>query len=75
MFGGVDPETGEERAARLELYRMAIPRRVYTQSHVDYVLEVAERVYAQRDQLRGFRIVEEPAHLRHFSARLAPLKV
>jgi tryptophanase len=73
MFGGKDPETGQERTALLELYRMAIPRRVYTQSHVDYVIEVAGEVARRREKLRGYRIVEEAPQLRHFSARLAPL--
>ena len=73
MFGGTDPATGLERTARLELLRLAIPRRVYTQSHVDYVIEVAGEVARGRDALRGLRIVEEPAQLRHFSARLEPL--
>ena len=73
MFGGKDPVTGEERLAPLELLRLAIPRRVYTQSHVDYLIEVAELVAAKAESLRGFRIVEEPQHLRHFTARLAPL--
>jgi len=73
MFGGNDPETGEERVAQLELLRLAIPRRVYTQSHVDYVVEVAEQVAARRESIRGLRIIEESPHLRHFSARLAPI--
>jgi tryptophanase len=73
MFGGRDPATGAERVAPLELLRLAIPRRVYTQSHVDYLIEVAELVADRRHRLRGFRIVEEPKHLRHFTARLAPL--
>jgi tryptophanase len=75
MFGGTDPSTGELRRPPLELYRMAIPRRVYTQSHVDYVLEVARRVVDAKDRLRGYRIVEEMPHLRHFTVRLAPLGV
>lgn len=73
MFGGPDPATGEERQAPLELLRLAIPRRVYTQSHVDYLVEVAEEVARGKESLRGFRIVEEPRHLRHFTARLSPL--
>ncbi len=73
MFGGKDPATGKERVAPLELLRLAIPRRVYTQSHVDYLLEVAAEVAARRQELRGLRIVEESVHLRHFTARLAPL--
>jgi tryptophanase len=74
MFGGDDPTTGEERVAPLELLRLAMPRRVYTKSHIDYVLEVSERVVARRDSLTGFRIVEESPHLRHFTARLAPVE-
>lgn len=60
-------------AAQLQLVRLAVPRRVYTQGHVDYVIEVAERVRARAASLRGYRIVEEPPFLRHFSAVLAPL--
>jgi tyrosine phenol-lyase len=73
MFGGLDPATGKERTAALELLRLAIPRRVYTQSHIDYVVEVGKQVVELRESLRGFRIVEEAEHLRHFTARLAPL--
>ncbi|MDX1501848.1 MAG: tryptophanase [Thermoanaerobaculia bacterium] len=73
MFGGPDPATGGERVAPLELLRLALPRRVYTKSQIDYVLDVAEEVVRRRDTLTGFRIVEQPAHLRHFTARLAPL--
>lgn len=73
MFGGADPASGKERTARLELLRFAIPRRVYTQSHIDYVLEIAEEVRARREALRGLRIVEAPERLRHFTARLEPL--
>ncbi len=73
MFGGEDPVTHEKRRAPLELLRLAIPRRVYTQSHMDYVIEVAEEVVRQRDRLRGFRIVEEAPHLRHFTAKLQPV--
>ncbi|MCP3978390.1 MAG: tryptophanase [bacterium] len=73
MFGGEDPVTHHERIAPLELLRLAIPRRVYTKSHIDYVGEVAARVAERRASLRGLRIVEEPAQLRHFSAKLEPL--
>jgi tryptophanase len=71
MFGR-HPD-GSETPAPMDLVRLAVPRRVYTQSHIDYVIEVVERVAARRDDLRGFRIVEEPPSLRHFSARFAPL--
>jgi tryptophanase len=73
MFGGEDPVTHRERKAPLELLRLAIPRRVYTQSHIDYVLAVADDVVESRDLLRGLRIVQQASHLRHFTAKLAPL--
>jgi tyrosine phenol-lyase len=60
-------------AARHELLRLAIPRRVYTQSHIDYVVEAILEVNARKDQIRGMEIVEEPPFLRHFSARFRPL--
>jgi len=73
MFGGLDPATGKERIAPLELLRLAVPRRVYTKSHIDYVLEVAQAVSERREEVKGYRIVEEPPQLRHFTARIAPL--
>jgi tryptophanase len=60
-------------AARHELLRLAIPRRVYTQSHIDYVVEAILEVNARKDQIRGLEIIEEPPFLRHFSARFRPL--
>jgi len=59
--------------APLELVRLALPRRTYTQAHIDYVIEVAARVVAKLDEVVGVRIVEEPPFLRHFSATLAPV--
>jgi tryptophanase len=50
-----------------------MPRRVYTQSHADYLVEVFEDVVRRRDQLRGLRIVSQPSQLRHFTARFVPL--
>lgn len=67
MFG-LDPHTGKESPARLELLRLAIPRRVYTQSHMDYVLEAIGQVWERRDAIRGMRIVKAPKFLRHFTA-------
>ena len=67
MFG-LDPHTGEESPARHDLLRLAIPRRVYTQSHMDYVLEAIENLWQRRDEIGGLRIVEAPPFLRHFTA-------
>lgn len=67
MFG-LDPHTGEERPARLDLLRLAIPRRVYTQSHMDYVLEAIGQVWERREAIRGMRITKAPQFLRHFTA-------
>jgi tyrosine phenol-lyase len=60
-------------AAQHELLRLAIPRRVYTQSHIDYVVEAILEINQRKDQIRGLEIVEEPPFLRHFSARFRPL--
>jgi tryptophanase len=57
----------------MELVRLALPRRVYTQSHVDYVVEVVADVAARKQSLRGMTIVEEPPTLRHFTARFAQM--
>lgn len=73
VMAGRDPTTGAERPARLELVRLAIPRRVYTQSHMDYVVEAVLEVHDRRESLRGYRITEEPPFLRHFSATFAPV--
>ena len=69
MFGR-QPD-GSEKPAAMELVRMAFPRRVYTQSHVDYLAEVILYVNSIKDSLRGVRIVSAPEVLRHFSARMA----
>jgi tryptophanase len=71
MFGR-QPDGTEEPSA-MDLVRLAIPRRTYTQSHIDYVIEVCEQVAGQAGELRGLRIVEEPPALRHFTARFEPL--
>jgi len=72
MFGTHNAETGADTAAPMELVRLAIPRRVYTQSHMDYVVEAATNVWARREQVRGYRIVEQAPFLRHFTAKLEP---
>ncbi len=64
---------GSEAPAALDLVRLAIPRRTYTQSHVDYVIEVCADVAARASELPGYRIVDEPPALRHFTARFEPL--
>jgi tryptophanase len=63
----------ESVPAALELVRLAVPRRVYTDAHLRYAAEVAGEVLRRRERLTGFRIVEEPPFLRHFTARLEPL--
>ena len=64
---------GSDVPAPLDLVRLAVPRRTYTQSHIDYVVEVCEQVVAAAADLRGYRIVEEPPALRHFTATFQPL--
>jgi tryptophanase len=71
MFGR-QPD-GSERPAAMELVRLAIPRRTYTQSHIDYVIAVCGEVAAHAKELPGYRIVDEPPALRHFTARFEPL--
>ncbi|HEY7940676.1 MAG TPA: tryptophanase [Candidatus Limnocylindrales bacterium] len=71
MFGR-HPD-GSETPAAMDLVRLAIPRRTYTQSHIDYVVEVVRAVGARAADLRGYRIVSQPAALRHFTARFTPL--
>jgi tyrosine phenol-lyase len=69
MFGTRDPETGEPKPAPLELVRLAVPRRVYTMSHLEYVAGVLARIREQRDEIKGLRMTNDPRVLRHFSAR------
>ncbi|MBK8455825.1 MAG: tryptophanase [Phyllobacteriaceae bacterium] len=71
MFGRA-PD-GSEHPAAMDLVRLAMPRRVYTQSHADYIVETFAELAARKDSLPGFRIVEEPKALRHFTAKFAPL--
>ena len=69
MFGKTDPDTGKHIAPTMELVRLAFPRRVYTQSHFDYVLEVIKEVFKKRDTLKGFHFTYEAPFLRHFTAQ------
>lgn len=70
MFGKYD-EAGKLIPAPKELVRLAIPRRVYTQSHIEYVIEVFEKLIENRKLAKGYKIVEEPKFLRHFTAKFA----
>jgi tryptophanase len=72
MFGKYAPD-GTLIPAPMELVRLAIPRRVYTQSHIDYVAEVILEAYAKRKSLKGYRIAYEAPLLRHFTARFEQL--
>ncbi len=74
MFGKYDKITGELIPPTMELVRLAIPRRVYTQSHIDYVAEVVIEVYKNRDKLKGYEITYEAPMLRHFTATFKPIE-
>ncbi|MCC6804060.1 MAG: tryptophanase [Anaerolineae bacterium] len=71
MFG-MQPD-GTEKPAAMDLVRLAFPRRVYTQSHVDYLAEVLIAIYSQREKVRGHRIVWQAPFLRHFTVRMEPV--
>ncbi len=73
MMGRRDAATLKETAAPQELVRLAIPRRTYTQSHIDYVVEAVVELYRKRNDLKPFTIKEQAPFLRHFTARYAPL--
>ncbi len=73
MFGHKDPETGEERYPELEMVRLAVPRRVYTTTHMQFVAEAIGRIYERRESIRGLELTYEAPVLRHFTARLRPL--
>jgi hypothetical protein len=72
MFGR--QTDGSEQPAAMDLVRLAIPRRTYTQSHIAYVIEVCTEVCHRAPNLRGSRIVDEPETLRHFTARFEPIR-
>ena len=69
IFSAKDPETGENRRPHLELVRLTIPRRVYTQSHMDVTAESVISVYEHRHEIDGLRFTYEPESLRFFQAR------
>jgi tryptophanase len=73
-FAYTDPETGEEHVPLLELVRLAIPRRMYTQAHMDWVVEAAGRIADRKDELPGYRITYAPELLRHFTAVFEPIR-
>lgn len=72
-FAHTDPATGETHYPELETVRLALPRRVYTQTHIDYVAEALLRLYRQRDEITGMRLTYEAPQMRHFTAQLEPL--
>jgi tyrosine phenol-lyase len=72
VSAGRDPATGEHRYPRLELVRLTIPRRVYTQAHMDVVAESVAAVHAARGSTPGLRMIHEPKYLRFFQARFEP---
>ncbi|WP_128426244.1 tryptophanase [Gudongella oleilytica] len=71
---GNDPDTGEQIESEFEFTRLAVPRRVYTQSHLDVIVEALKAIKERKDTLKGYRITWEPEVLRHFTAKLEPLK-
>jgi len=73
MFAHRDPQSGEMIYPKLELVRLAIPRRVYTQSHLDYVAETLKKIADHRETLPGYRFTYAPELLRHFTARFEPI--
>jgi len=71
MFG--KKQNGKFIPANWELVRLAIPRRVYTQSHVEYIIEVFEKIKRKKPGIKGYKIIDEPPFLRHFTCKLQPV--
>jgi tyrosine phenol-lyase len=74
VSAGKDPKTGKNRYPKLELVRLTIPRRVYTQAHMDVVAESVASVFERRKKIKGLKMIYEPKYLRFFQARFKPLK-
>ena len=74
VSAGRDPETGDHRYPKLELVRLTIPRRVYTQAHMDVTAEAVKSVFDARESTRGLNMIYEPKYLRFFQARFEPLE-
>lgn len=72
-FAYPDPDTGEMHFPEMELVRLALPRRTYTQSHLDYVVNVLKNIIAKKESLSGYRILKAPKLMRHFSATFEPI--
>ena len=73
VSAGRDPQTGDHKRPKLELTRLTIPRRVYTQAHMDVVAESVKACFDARDAAKGLRMVYEPKYLRFFQARFEPI--
>lgn len=73
MFSHPDPKTGEMIFPKLELVRLAVPRRVYTQSHLDYVADIFEKIAKKKKKVKGYRFTYAPELLRHFTAKFEPV--
>ncbi|HED10917.1 MAG TPA: tyrosine phenol-lyase, partial [Caldithrix abyssi] len=74
VSAGRDPKTGDHRYPRLELTRLTIPRRVYTEAHMDVVAEAVKAVYQNAHKAKGLRMVYEPEYLRFFQARFEKIE-
>lgn len=74
VSAGRDPKTGDHRYPKLELMRLTIPRRVYTEAHMDVIAESVKAVYDEREKAKGLKMVYEPEYLRFFQAQFEPLK-
>jgi len=74
MFGEIDPITNKPLAAPKELVRLAIPRRVYTASHIDYMADIADKITSDKNKLPGYIITRQPKYLRHFTCDLEPIR-